>query len=349
MIIFIMQKKYFIYAFLSMALLGAFLAVIFYNWKKSDKNYEANQDVIVSSKDPVAVDENAQLDNIDLKVENVSADEQAIQQQADKAGSFSFAIFGDTQRFSPNNINGGFQKSSKFVQDKNVDFVMTVGDLLSSCSDGCAQKFQAWKAVLGPLAAKTYEVMGNHDRTGKQKADQAWQESFNLPTNGPEGYKELVYSFDFANTHFVVLNSEKPKENVINEVQRTWLENDLKNNKKEQTFVFFHEPAYPVSSKIDESLDAEKKDRDALWAIFSKYKVKAVFNGHEHINSRRNVGGIQQFIFGNTDSFDHDLPKPGIADYSYKGQNFGIVSVNGSKIGVQVFSVDGVLLDTFNF
>src|SRR5665647_1636144 len=115
-------------------------------------------------------------------------------------------------------------------------------------------------------------MMGNHDRTGRSSSDSAWQNTFDLPTNGPDGYSELVYSFDFQNSHFIVLNSEKSKASTIDQVQRDWLEKDLSANKKGNTFVFFHEPAYPVSSKIDASLDAHPDERDALWNILVRYK-----------------------------------------------------------------------------
>jgi 3',5'-cyclic AMP phosphodiesterase CpdA len=143
------------------------------------------------------------------------------------------------------------------------------------------------------------------------------------------------------------LDSDKPKEFLINDIQRTWLDADLARNKNKNIFVFFHEPAYPTNSKIGESLDTNPADRNALWAILKKYKVTAVFSGHEHINSRRKVDGIYQFGFGNTDSFDHLAPKPGMAEYSSVGANYGIVEVVNEQVTVKVFSTNGVLLNSF--
>lgn len=274
--------------------------------------------------------------------------------------TFSFAIIGDTQRFNLD-IDGNFQKAIVSIKKINPDLAFSVGDLVSSCDGGssCEKKYEDWKNIMSPILSKTYEVMGNHDRTGGDKADAVWQKEFNLPTNGPSGFSELTYSFDSGNSHFVVLNSEKPKGNVINDVQRNWLEHDLAVNTKENTFVFFHEPAFPVSSKIDESLDNKPEDRDALWQIFDKYDITAVFNGHEHIVSRRKINPsvmpgvrniIYQFVFGNTNSFDHDLPAAGIAEYANRGQGrFGIVKVKGKEITVEVHAPDGSILDSFTF
>lgn len=264
--------------------------------------------------------------------------------------SFSFAIIGDTQKFDPDKTDGGLQQAVKNITSKNVDVVMTEGDLLGSCGgdDKCEKGLTQWKDALGSLYSKTYEMMGNHDRSGGEKADTLWQKFFDLPQNGPEGYKELAYSFDFKNSHFIVLNSEKPSEHAVDKTQRDWLEQDLANNKKDNTFVFFHEPAYPVKHKISSSLDADPTDRDALWKILKDHKVTGVFNGHEHIVSRRAVDGVYQFVFGNTDSSDHELPDAGVAEYSYKGETFGLVDVKGEKTTVSVYSVDGNSLNTFD-
>lgn len=262
----------------------------------------------------------------------------------------TFGIIGDTQYFKAENQEGGLQKTVRFLASKNMDLIMATGDLVSGCDkDNCESKLTNWKNTLGDLYPKTYTVMGNHDRTDREKSDAIWQKFFTLPTNGPAGYSELTYSFDFKNSHFVVLNSEKPDENVINDVQRSWLERDLNMNKKENVFVFFHEPAYPVGSKIGESLDVNPQKRNALWNVLSAHKVTAVFNGHEHIASRKKINGIYQFTFGNTDSFNHEAPKPGMTEWSYVGESFAIVEVTEKNTKVDSYSSDGKLLNSFSF
>ena len=266
----------------------------------------------------------------------------------DSGNKFKFAIIGDTQRFKAENRDGALQKAVQKIKEQNIDLTFAVGDIVPNCDDKCGEKITDWKTTLGSLSEKTYVTMGNHDRAGKEKSDKIFQDSFSFPTNGPDGYSELAYSFDQKNSHFVILDSAKPEEHLINETQQNWLKKDLAATKKENKFVFFHEPAYPLSDKIDESLDVNKKERDALWDIFKKYNVTAIFNGHEHIQSRRNVDGIWQFVFGNTDSFDHDLPKTG-ADFSHQGKAFGIIEVDGKNIKVETISVDGFLLNEFSF
>ena len=247
------------------------------------------------------------------------------------------------------------------------DFVMTVGDLVESCDSKvqCAN-YKLWKNIAKPLLPITYEVVGNHDRivgngpaAKKEYADQQWQNYFNLPTDGPPGFEKFTYSFDIGNSHFVVLDSEKPEEHEIGQDQRDWLEKDLAANTKENTFVFYHEPAFPMSYKINHSLDYDQKERDALWTIIDKYNVTAVFNGHEHIYSRQQIdqddfpaekNGIYQFIMGNTDAYGkEDISISSKVDYYHKGHDFCIVDVAGKQITVKLFTVDGAPVDTFTF
>jgi 3',5'-cyclic AMP phosphodiesterase CpdA len=282
--------------------------------------------------------------------------------EAPVASSFSFAIIGDTQRFEAGNPNGNFQKASASISKLNPDLAVATGDLIGGCEgkNSDAQNYVDWKKILGALAGKTYAVQGNHDRVSDgNSCDRIWQNAFTLPTNGPAGFSELTYSLDYKNSHFVFLDSIKPDGHQISDTQRTWLEKDLAANKEENTFVIFHEPAFPVSSKIGESLDAQASQRDALWQIIDKYNVTAVINGHEHIVSRRKIdssifpgakNSIYQFVFANTDSFNHDLPKPGVSEYASQIQgSFGIVKVSGKEITVETHSADGNLLNTFTF
>lgn len=143
--------------------------------------------------------------------------------------------------------SGGYQDAVNQIVKMKPDLVMTVGDLVQDCNttDKC-ENYILWKNIAKPILPITYEVVGNHDRIvgnnelHREAADKAWQNYFNLPTNGPAGYSEFVYSFDAGNSHFVVLDSEKPQEHVIGQDQLDWLNKDLAANQKENTFVFFH-------------------------------------------------------------------------------------------------------------
>jgi predicted phosphodiesterase len=270
---------------------------------------------------------------------------------SDSAASFSFAVFGDTKEFSAGNPNGNLEKAVARTKDMDLKAVFVMGDLIKSCDGGtkCTQSFNAWKSVMAPLLSKTYEVVGNHDRTGGDKADAVWRSEFKLPQNGPSGYEDVVYSFDISNSHFAVLDSEKPKGNIINAVQRNWLDKDLAASDKEHKFVFYHEPAFQAAQDAEDGLDAQPTERDAFWNIIKKYKVDAVFNGHAHIYARKKIDGVEQIVVGDTDSTNDDIVQPGLSDFGYKGKSYAIVTVNGGKVNLKLFTVDGKQVDSFDF
>lgn len=279
---------------------------------------------------------------------------------------FSFAVLGDTQNFGLIDSSGGFIAAVKQIEKIKPDFVMTVGDLIDSCNSPTdCMNYKAWKNIAKPILPITYEAVGNHDRivgngaAGKEYADKEWQNYFNLPTNGPEGFDKFTYSFNVGNSHFVVLDSEKSEEHEIGPDQLNWLNKDLAANTKENTFIFYHEPAFPMSYKIGQSLDFDKGERDALWTLLDKYNVTAVFNGHEHIYSRQQIdqiefpaakNSISQFIIGNTDAYEKEnVSVSDKVDYYHKGHDFCLVDVSGREITVKLFSVDGSLVDSFTF
>lgn len=273
---------------------------------------------------------------------------------------FSFAILGDSRQSAD---NGGkyLLSSAKNIEKTNADLVFTVGDMISECKDEgkCANDFNLWKKNVEPLLPIMYEVQGNYDRSGSDRSDIIWRIAFDLPLNGPDGYDELTYSFNFGNSHFVVLDTEKPKEHGVSEIQLDWLDYDLGNNSsKENTFVFFHEPAFPVNSKVGDSLDVNLKDKNRLWSILDSHDITAVFSGHEHIFSRRAVdsnifpgakNSIWQFVIGNTDAPLEEGNNKGQADFIYSGRHYAIVDVEGKNITLNLYTPEGMLVHSFSF
>lgn len=287
---------------------------------------------------------------VDVPVPAESADSLANKEDAKKTG-VTFAVIGDTKTFKAGNPNGNLEKAVASLGKQNFDLAFVMGDLVQSCDGGssCEKKYADWKSVMAPLLSKTYEVQGNHDRTGGDKADAVWQKEFNLPTNGPAGFSELTYSFDVGNSHFVVLTSEKPKTNVVNDVQRAWLEQDLKANKKTNTFVFLHEPAFQMSQDSEDALDAKPGERDQFWNVLKRHNVTAVFNGHLHMVAGKKQDGINQFVIGDTDSTADDVPQKNLTDFGLTGHYYAIVAVDGSAVDLRIYSLDGSLVKDYPF
>ena len=260
------------------------------------------------------------------------------------AHAFTFGVIGDTQKFHAGK-KGNLQSAAKNLKGSGVSFSVMLGD--TGCKDN---KLKKWQNAASQIFPNIYPVRGNHDLASSS----AWRQVFNPPTNGPSGHTGWTYSFDYENSHFVVLDS---RGHHADAAQREWLETDLAVNTEDNTFVFFHEPAFPVGRKITSSLDAKPEERDALWEILDRHNVTAVFSGHEHIFSRKLISSsvfpsaqhsIYQFIVGNTDSYSHSKPRRS-TEYYYREKSYLVVRVEADRITTSLYSTKGKLLNTFSF
>lgn len=168
-------------------------------------------------------------------------------------------------------------------------FVVGIGDLVFESKVDDFRKFR--RVILEPLGkigARFYPVVGNHDFPVQPH----WFGFWDPPAN------RLHYSFDYGNSHFVVLDTNKamaPEDREFQpgteeyaiqtqgesfepgSEQYQWLRQDLATTKKTHIFVFFHVPAFSYGGH--ESSPAIQR---ALCPLFEKYRVTAVFMGHSH-------------------------------------------------------------------
>jgi hypothetical protein len=162
-----------------------------------------------------------------------------------------------------------------------------------------------------------YPVTGNHE--AETTADMNWLRSFNpdgqsLPkivNGGPSGSVETTYSFDYGDTHFIVLNeyydgsSDTGTDGDITDPLYTWLIDDLNRNTKPIILVFGHEPAYPKpdaesgrARHTTDSLNKYSANRDRFWNTLVSYGVRAYVCGHTHNYSALLINGVWQIDVG---------------------------------------------------
>ena len=199
-----------------------------------------------------------------------------------------------------------------------------------------------------------FTTVGNHESNfigGKAELLLDW---FALPENGPEGFKEEIYSFDVANCHVLVLNSwifsgEQPLTEADYTRVGSWIAADLAMSTADWQVVILHVPAYPVHS------DTTANKVNENWVpIFEKYGVDLVFEGHQHVYSRSNPmyenmvdyeKGIT-YIMGVSGSKGY-----GSADESFAARtvygvpSYQLVRIDGGMLTVRSLDVDGNELD----
>jgi len=136
---------------------------------------------------------------------------------------------------------------------------------------------------------------GNHDFTGIETSSNPisetgpYYDAFTLPTQGEAGGipsgTETHYSFDYANIHFVSLNTYKVPISEGSAVY-SWLEADLQATDKEWIIVYLHFPPYSRGVRDSDTDGHMTNVRTIYNPIFEEHGVDLVMAGHSHSYQR---------------------------------------------------------------
>ncbi len=162
-----------------------------------------------------------------------------------------------------------------------------------------------------------YPVIGNHE--AETKADMAWLRDWgrgaipHLVRRGPTNGEETTYSFDFQNTHFVVINqyydgnSDTGTDGDVTDPLYQWLKADFKANTKPLTFVFGHEPIVSIPDADNsrhrhqgDCLNAYPENNHRFHVLLVEHNVTAFFCGHTHDYSAALINGLWQIDAGHS-------------------------------------------------
>lgn len=186
----------------------------------------------------------------------------------------------------------------------------------------------------------------------------------NVPTNGEAGGvpsgREHFYSYDYGNVHFVSLNSELgspttqshdwigvyPFGSFNGSPLVDWLRDDLSQNDKKWTIIYFHQPPYSKGSHDSDDIWEVYMEamRENFVPIFDEFGVDLVVNGHSHVYERSylihgHYGDSGDFdpntnlVSGESgyDSLGESYTKLTYGPDANKGTLFAVVGCSGSK------------------
>lgn len=229
------------------------------------------------------------------------------------ASDFEFAIISDTSDCIGDNpllLRGAAEQIKELGQ---IDFVLSTGD---------TDYPWAVKKTLNEYIRDDilwYPAIGNHDADTVK--DMLWYRHYNrggdrLPNIKQKGLKktiETMYSFDYSNVHFVIINQYYNGQNDCKADGRIhpntikWLRDDLFHNNKDYIFVVGHEPAYVFPDDdtktlrhADDCLNKYPIERDNFWNILSEFSVTAYICGHTHCYSSEKVNEVWQINIAHT-------------------------------------------------
>ncbi len=248
-------------------------------------------------------------------------------------GKFSFVVIGDNR-----SGDDTYKKIVSMILERKPDFVVNTGDMI--VTPGNKREWAKFWEISKPITVPYFLTVGNHDVHPKVPlSEQRYKEQVDLPGN------ELYYSFVAGNSLFIILDSYlDDQEKKITGEQLKWLEGVFANSQQKHKFVFLHHPLYTDLGKghhAHDSIDKYPDSRDRLEALLAKFKVDAVFAGHEHYYERRTVDGITHIITGGGGAPIYDKEE-------YGGFNhFVQVTVDGNKVSAEVVDISGKVRDRF--
>lgn len=154
---------------------------------------------------------------------------------------------------------------------------------------------------------------GNHDYANNATLQIShnipYYDMFSLPANAEAGGvasgTESYYSFNYANIHFVSLDSYGKDSSLYRlsdtlGPQARWLRNDLAANTKKWTIIYWHHPPYTMGSHNSDTEAELVNIRQKLLPVIERYNVDLVLCGHSHDYERSK---LMNGYFGNEASF----------------------------------------------
>jgi hypothetical protein len=131
-----------------------------------------------------------------------------------------------------------------------------------------------------------WPTIGNHE-TGQSATatDFPYLHIFSLPRDGEAGGlpsgTEKYYSFDYANIHFICLDS-MTSGRTTNSAMVQWLENELETTSAEWVVAFFHHPPYTRGNHNSDAETELIEIRQNVLPILEAGGVDLVLCGHSH-------------------------------------------------------------------
>ncbi|HAB16539.1 MAG TPA: metallophosphoesterase family protein [Verrucomicrobiota bacterium] len=176
--------------------------------------------------------------------------------------------------------------------DRRTDLWLMLGD--NAYSTGTDKQYQKAVFDMYPTMLRTsplWPTLGNHDAGSANSPTQSgvYYDIFTLPTLGQAGGlpsgTEAYYSFDYANIHFICLDSHDTDRSP-NGAMAQWLKADLESTARDWIICFFHHPPYTKGSHDSDSLTDSSgrlvQMRENIVPILEAGGVDLVLAGHSH-------------------------------------------------------------------
>ncbi|HWN93518.1 MAG TPA: metallophosphoesterase family protein, partial [Methylomirabilota bacterium] len=184
----------------------------------------------------------------------------------------------------------------KWTGNRQTDLWLMLGDnAYTSGKDDEYQGsvFKMFDAML--RKSVLWPCLGNHDARSANSRTQSgvYYDVFTLPTQAQAGGvmsgTEAYFSWDYANVHFICLDSSDSDWGEDGLMAR-WLKNDLEANNQDWLVAYCHHPPYTKGnhdSDKDKDSDARmRKMREVVLPMLEEHGLDLMLNGHSHAYER---------------------------------------------------------------
>jgi len=198
----------------------------------------------------------------------------------------------------------------KYTGRRATDLWLMLGD--NAYPDGTDADYQKAVFEMYPQMLRTsplWPALGNHDAKSANSITQSgvYYDIFTLPTRGQAGGvmsgTEAYYSFDYANIHFVCLDSHDSDRSAGGAMMQ-WLKADLAATQRDWIVAFFHHPTYTKgthdSDKDNDSAGRMNDMRAIFLPVLEQAGVDLVLTGHSHVYER---SWLLDGHYGKSDTF----------------------------------------------
>ncbi|WP_168354879.1 alkaline phosphatase family protein [Clostridium sartagoforme] len=203
-------------------------------------------------------------------------------------GEFSFLYLTDSQGKNEGDYEVWAKTLDKaFNKFPESRFLLMGGDMVDAGLN-VPNNEQEWihffeKAKDNLLNLPMAPVIGNHE--GRNNT--GFNNHFNLQNTKGVMATPLnsVYSFDYNDVHFAMLNTEMAESKEMFAPQIEWLKRDMIATDKKWKIVMLHKPLYSTSSHIKDK-DIVEVIKPMLGPVVDELGIDLVLQGHDHIYAR---------------------------------------------------------------
>ena len=201
-----------------------------------------------------------------------------------------------------------------FASGTDTNLWLMLGD--NAYESGTDLEFQAAVFDMYPEMLRQsvlWPTLGNHDGITADSATLTgpYYNMFSLPRSGEAGGlpsgTEAYYSFDYANIHFICLDSYETSR-APGGAMLTWLQQDILSTSQPWIIAFWHHPPYTHGSHNSDFEIEHIEMRENALPILEQGGVDLVLGGHSHSYER---SFLLDGHYGDSTTFDDTMKKDG--------------------------------------